>query len=197
MLWKLKSDNLKKGYFEQRPLITCSIRGKLNIKQKKLKKWPLTFLIRNKKKLWNQFKSIELYYADSIVNKSTKETFSPFKHHYISGLGIRSSVFRANRSFFVSERAKEWFAREKEGITPVALLSWVTGVNHLLLLFCKEWQEREELRKTVKNIQQIGFSSKSLVLWEQLASITKSRAICSRLLFCKVRRERFAHGCSL
>ena len=33
-----------------------------------------------------------------------------------SGLGIRSSVFRAICSFFVSERAKEQYAGEKEQI---------------------------------------------------------------------------------
>ena len=41
------------------------------------------------------------------------------------GLGIQASVFPANRSFFVIERAKERFAREKERIAPVALfLRW-------------------------------------------------------------------------
>ena len=47
----------------------------------------------------------------------------------IAGFGIRSSVFRAICSFFVSERPKEWFAREKGRIAPVALLLWVTWPN--------------------------------------------------------------------
>ena len=41
---------------------------------------------------------------------------------YSTGLGIRSMVFRANRSFFVSKRA--------------------TGGNRLWLRFCKERREQ-------------------------------------------------------
>ena len=37
--------------------------------------------------------------------------------------------------------AKEWFARAKEWITPVVLLSWAMGANHSRSLF---WKERRE-----------------------------------------------------
>ena len=45
-----------------------------------------------------------------------------------AGLGIWSSVFRAIRLVFVSERAKKWYARAKE--------------QSLQSLFCREWPER-------------------------------------------------------
>ena len=53
------------------------------------------------------------------------------------GLEICSSVFWAIHSFFVSERARERFAREKEWITPVALLSWATWANRSQSRICK------------------------------------------------------------
>ena len=40
----------------------------------------------------------------------------------VPGLGIRSSGFLANRSFFVIKRAKKQFAREKDRISPVSLI---------------------------------------------------------------------------
>ena len=60
----------------------------------------------------------------------------------LSGLGIRSSIFRVNSSFFVTKGAKEWFACEKERITSIALLSWATAGNRSPSLFCEEQQER-------------------------------------------------------
>ena len=60
-------------------------------------------------------------------------------HHFQAGLGICSSVFWANHSFFVSEKR---FTCEKEWNAPVALLSSATWANRLLSLFFKEQRER-------------------------------------------------------
>ena len=57
-------------------------------------------------------------------------------------MGICSSGFQANRSFFVSEWTKEKFAREKEQIAPITLLSWATWGNCSQSLFCKRQKER-------------------------------------------------------
>ena len=121
---------------------------------------------------------------------------------------------------------KERFAREKEQIAPIALLSWATWANRSRLLFCTEWPERfahgcsltnewlseeqledllfgKERGKTVKNIRKKRFfrffSSKSLV-FEPLAQVTHKKRVtwanCSQSLFCQEWPEQFALGCS-
>ena len=58
-----------------------------------------------------------------------------------AGLGIRSLVFRAIHSFFVSENAIH--SQNRATVTaPVALLSWMPWVNSSQLLFCNERPER-------------------------------------------------------
>ena len=47
-----------------------------------------------------------------------------------SGLGIRSSVFRANRSFFGIERAKDWFNCEKSESLLLPFLK-IDGIDSL------------------------------------------------------------------
>ena len=61
-----------------------------------------------------------------------------------SGLGVRSSVFQAIHTFFVSERVirkllPSLFCHEQpERIAPITLLSWATWANRSRSLFCKE-----------------------------------------------------------
>ena len=67
-------------------------------------------------------KTIPSYYSilSYHPNLSSNPTF-PFTKPFLPGLGICSSVFRVIRSFFVSKRAQERFAYEKERIAPIAL----------------------------------------------------------------------------
>ena len=123
------------------------------------------------------------------------------------GLGIRSSVFWAICSFFVSERAKEQYAHETEQIAPVALLSRATWANCSRLLFCHERPEQialcslfvksdgseslKLLKKRVNEQRLVSDLSESLMV-AHLSWVTW--AICSRSLFWYERPERFTHS---
>ena len=62
----------------------------------------------------------------------------------MSGLGIRLSVFRAVCSFFVSERAKEQFAHQKEQISSGRSFVKSDVSKSLKLLFKKERISKEQ-----------------------------------------------------
>ena len=102
----------------------------------------------------------------------------------ILGLGIRSSVIQANCSFLW---AKDQFARIKEQITPIALLSWATGANHSRTLFCKErlsrratgairsWAWKGEKQRKNCQIHTIimNFFKGIARFWERFAELTR------------------------
>ena len=106
---------------------------------------------------------------------------SIFYHRGLPGLIIRSSVFQAIHTFFVSERAQEWFTRKKEWIAPIALLSWAIWANCSWLLFCNERTERLAHGPLFKKSDVIE-SLMSLFKKEQLSEQRRERratgAIC-------------------
>ena len=80
--------------------------------------------------LWNIVKCYKINAPTTACNKVQ------FSLKFV-GLGIRSSVFWANRSFFVRERT---ICSWKEQIATVTLFSWARGANWSRLLFSKEQQ---------------------------------------------------------
>ena len=104
------------------------------------------------------------------------------------GLGIRSQFLEQFAHFLW---AKEQFAREKEQIAPIALLSWATWGNQSQLLFCKEWRERI-IKVTLKKKSELAKSDSLLEIrivqvirsnHERFAQITRksltSLMVCS------------------
>ena len=98
------------------------------------------------------------------------------------GLGIRSQFLEQFAHFLW---AKEQFAREKEQIAPIALLSWATWGNRSQLLFCKEWRERI-IKVTLKKKSELAKS-------DSLLEIKKGKN-CQKLIVQVIRsnHERFA-----
>ena len=92
-------------------------------------------------------------------------------------MGLCLLVLCANCSFFVSKRAKEQFALEKEQIADSRSFLKSVGSDSLLdIKRGKQWKT---------------YNKKSLVFWERLALIT-SESLTS--FFFKEWRARFTHG---
>ena len=110
------------------------IRGHTNFEpiivgiKRKISPTPFVLLIKNQIAYHHSFllKATFWIYNGKILRLCTflQQSFAALK----AGLGIWSSVFRAIRLVFVSERAKKWYARAKE--------------QSLQSLFCHEWPER-------------------------------------------------------